>query len=211
MQWNYIAFEGPIGVGKTSLVTLLSERLEAVRLLEDVSNPFLESFYDEVLGAAFQAQLFFLLSRYRQLTEAAQGELFQQLTLADHTFQKDRIFAHLTLSDSELMLYERLWSLLAPQLPKPDMVVYLQGSTDVLMQRVQRRKRAEETGISHAYLDEVNQAYAHYFYHYQETPLLVINTSQIDFVAVEADLDDLIAQIDSMEAGTRVYVPRHAR
>ncbi len=211
MHWNYIAFEGPIGVGKTSLVTLLSERLEAVRLLEDVSNPFLESFYDEVPGAAFQAQLFFLLSRYRQLTEAAQGELFQQLTLADHTFQKDRIFAHLTLSDSELMLYERLWSLLAPQLPKPDMVVYLQGSTDVLLQRVQRRKRAEETGISRAYLDEVNQAYAHYFYHYQETPLLVINTSQIDFVAVEADLDDLIAQIDSMENGTRVYVPRHAR
>ncbi|TDI19069.1 MAG: deoxynucleoside kinase [Acidobacteria bacterium] len=211
MQWNYIAFEGPIGVGKTSLVTLLSERLEAVRLLEDVSNPFLESFYDEVPGAAFQAQLFFLLSRYRQLTEAAQGELFQQLTLADHTFQKDRIFAHLTLTDSELMLYERLWSLLAPQLPKPDMVVYLQGSTDVLMQRVQRRKRAEETGISRAYLDEVNQAYAHYFYHYQETPLLVINTSEIDFVAVEADLDDLIAQIDSMETGTRVYVPRHDR
>ena len=211
MQWNYIAFEGPIGVGKTSLVTLLSEKLEAVRLLEDVSNPFLESFYDEVPGAAFQAQLFFLLSRYRQLTEAAQGELFQQLTLADHTFQKDRIFAHLTLTDSELMLYERLWSLLAPQLPKPDMVVYLQGSTDVLMQRVQRRKRAEETGISRAYLDEVNQAYAHYFYHYQETPLLVINTSEIDFVAVEADLDDLIAQIDSMETGTRVYVPRHDR
>jgi len=211
MQWNYIAFEGPIGVGKTSLVTLLSEKLEAVRLLEDVSNPFLESFYDEVPGAAFQAQLFFLLSRYRQLTEAAQGELFQQLTLADHTFQKDRIFAHLTLTDSELMLYERLWSLLAPQLPKPDMVVYLQGSTDVLMQRVQRRKRAEETGISRAYLDEVNQAYAHYFYHYQETPLLVINTSEIDFVAVEADLDDLIAQINSMETGTRVYVPRHAR
>jgi len=211
MHWNYIAFEGPIGVGKTSLVTLLSERLEAVRLLEDVSNPFLESFYDEVPGAAFQAQLFFLLSRYRQLTEAAQGELFQQLTLADHTFQKDRIFAHLTLSDSELMLYERLWSLLAPQLPKPDMVVYLQGSTDVLMQRVQRRKRAEETGISRAYLDEVNQAYAHYFYHYQDTPLLVINTSEIDFVAVETDLDDLIAQIDSMETGTRVYVPRHTR
>ena len=211
MRWNYVAFEGPIGVGKTSLVTMLSERLEAVRLLEDVSNPFLESFYDEVPGAAFQAQLFFLLSRYRQLTEAAQGELFQQLTLADHTFQKDRIFAHLTLSDSELMLYEKLWSLLAPQLAKPDMVVYLQGSTDVLMQRVQRRKRPDETGISHAYLDEVNQAYAHYFYHYQETPLLVINTSEIDFVADEGDLDDLIVQINSMENGTRVYVPRHER
>lgn len=211
MRWNYIAFEGPIGVGKTTLVTLLSEKLEAVRILEDVSNPFLESFYDEVPGAAFQAQLFFLLSRYRQLTEAAQGELFQQLTLADHTFQKDRIFAHLTLSDSELMLYERLWSMLAPQVPPPDMVVYLQSTTDVLVQRVQRRKRPEETGLSRDYLDEVNQAYAHYFYHYRETPLLVINTSEIDFVADETDLDDLIAQIDSMEAGTRVYVPRGAR
>jgi len=211
MRWNYVAFEGPIGVGKTSLVNLLAERLGAVRILEDVSNPFLESFYDEVPGAAFQAQLFFLLSRYRQLTEAAQGELFQQLTLADHTFQKDRIFAHLTLTDSELMLYERLWSLLAPQVPTPDMVVCLQGSTDVLTQRVNRRKRPEEAGISHAYLDEVNQAYAHYFYHYQETPLLVINTSEIDFVADPVDLDDLIAQIDSMEGGTRVYVPRHAR
>jgi deoxyadenosine/deoxycytidine kinase len=211
MRWNYVAFEGPIGVGKTSLVTLLSEKLEAVRILEDVSNPFLEAFYDEVPGAAFQAQLFYLLSRYRKLTEAAQGELFQQLTLADHTFQKDRIFAHLTLSDSELMLYERLWSLLDPQVPKPDMVVYLQSTTDVLMQRVQRRKRSEESGISRDYLDEVNQAYAHYFYHYRDTPLLVINTSEIDFVADEADLDDLIAQIDAMERGTRVYVPRHAR
>ncbi len=211
MRWNYVAFEGPIGVGKTSLVTILSERLEAVRILEDVSNPFLEAFYDEVPGAAFQAQLFYLLSRYRQLIEAAQGELFQQLTLADHTFQKDRIFAHLTLSDSELMLYERLWSLLAPQVPTPDMVVYLQSTTEVLVQRVQRRKRASETSISHDYLDEVNQAYAHYFYHYQETPLLVINTSEIDFVADQADLDDLIAQIDSMDTGTQVYVPRHAR
>ena len=211
MRWNYIAFEGPIGVGKTSLVTLLSEKLGAVRILEDVSNPFLEAFYDEVPGAAFQAQLFFLLSRYRHLTEAAQGELFQQLTLADHIFQKDRIFAHLTLSDSELMLYERVWALLAPQVPKPDMVVYLQGSTDVLMQRVHRRDRAEETGIAYAYLDDVNQAYAHYFYHYTETPLLVINTSEIDFVADEADLDDLIAQIDSMDTGTLVYVPRHTR
>jgi len=211
MRWNYIAFEGPIGVGKTSLVTLLSEKLEAVRILEDVSNPFLESFYDEVPGAAFQAQLFYLLSSYRQLTEAAQGELFQQLTLADHTFQKDRIFAHLTLSDSELMLYERLWNLLAPQVPKPDMVVYLQSTTDVLMQRVQRRARSAETGISRDYLDEVNQAYAHYFYHYRDTPLLVINTSEIDFVADKADLADLVAQIDAMESGTRVYVPRHSR
>ncbi|MFQ5744222.1 MAG: deoxynucleoside kinase [Acidobacteriota bacterium] len=211
MRWNYIAFEGPIGVGKTSLVSLLAERLGAVRILEDVANPFLEAFYAEAAGAAFQAQLFFLLSRYRLLTEAAQGELFQQLTLADHTFQKDRIFAHLTLSDSELMLYERLWSLLASQVPTPDMVVYLQGNTEVLMQRVKKRNRLEEANVSYEYLDEVNQAYAHYFYHYRDTPLLVINTSEIDFVTNPDDLDDLIAQIDAMETGTLVYVPRHMR
>lgn len=211
MRWNYIAFDGPIGVGKTSLVTLLAERLGAVRLLEDVSNPFLGDFYDETPGAAFQAQLFFLLSRYRLLTEAAQQSLYEQLTLADHTFQKDRIFAHLTLSDSELMLYERLWALLAPQVPSPDLVVYLQGSPDVLAQRVKKRDRPEEGNLSSEYLEEVAQAYAHYFYHYDETPLLVINTSEIDFVEESADLDDLIRQIDAMERGTQVYVPRHAR
>jgi deoxyguanosine kinase len=211
MRWNYIAFEGPIGVGKTSLVGLLTERLGAARIFEDVSNPFLESFYSEEPGAAFQAQLFYLLSRYRLLTEAAQADLFQQLTLADHTFQKDRIFAHLNLTDSELMLYERLWGLLAPQVPTPDMLVYLQSNTDMLMQRVKRRNRPSEKKISYDYLDEVNQAYAHYFYHYKETPLLVINTSEIDFVENPDDLDDLIHQIDSMEAGTQVYVPRHSR
>lgn len=211
MRWNYIAFEGPIGVGKTSLVSLLADMLGAVRMLEDVSNPFLEAFYAEQPGAAFQTQLFYLLSRYRHLTEAAQADLFEQLTLADHTFQKDRIFAHLNLTDSELMLYERLWALLAPQVPTPDMVVYLQGSTEVLMQRIKKRSRREELNISYDYLDEVNQAYAHYFYHYKDTPLLVINTTEIDFVADPGDLDDLIHQIDAMEGGTQVYVPRHSR
>ena len=125
--------------------------------------------------------------------------------------QKDRIFAHLNLTDSELMLYERLWGLLAPQVPTPDMLVYLQSNTDVLMQRVKRRNRPSERKISYDYLDEVNQAYAHYFYHYKDTPLLVINTSEIDFVENLDDLDDLIHQIDSMETGTQVYVPRHGR
>lgn len=211
MRWNYIAFEGPIGVGKTSLVTRLAERLGAVRILEDVSNPFLEAFYEERPGSAFQAQLFYLLSRYRRLTEIAQQELFQRLTLADHTFLKDRIFAHLTLDDSELMLYERLWSLLAPQVPRPDLIVYLQGGTDVLARRVKKRDRREERGLSREFLEEVNQAYAHYFYHYDETPLLVINTTEIDFVEHPDDLDDLISQIDAMEKGTQVYVPRRSR
>lgn len=211
MRFSYIAFEGPIGVGKTSLVNLMASKVGGAKLLEDVSNPFLDSFYREEPGAAFQTQLFYLLSRYRKLTEAAQQDLFSSLTLADHTFQKDRIFAYLTLSDSELMLYDKLYALLEPQVPKPDLVVYLQGSTDVLARRVKKRGRQEETRISREYLHEVNLAYSHYFYHYQQTPLLVINTSDIDFVADPDDLEDLVEQIESMEGGTQVYVPRHAR
>lgn len=211
MRFSYIAFEGPIGVGKTSLVNLMAAEVGGAKLLEDVSNPFLDAFYREEPGAAFQTQLFYLLSRYRKLTEAAQQDLFSSLTLADHTFQKDRIFAYLTLSDSELMLYDKLYGLLEPQVPKPDLVVYLQGSTDVLARRVKKRGRSEETRISRDYLHEVNLAYSHYFYHYRETPLLVINTSEIDFVANPDDLDDLVEQIEAMEEGTQVYVPRHAR
>lgn len=210
MRWSYIAFDGPIGVGKTSLVNRLADRLGSAKLLEDVSNPFLEDFYDEVPGAAFQTQLFYLLSRYRKQVDAAQQDLFSSLTLADHTFQKDRIFAYLTLSDSELMLYERLYGMLEPQVPRPDLVVYLQSSTEVLMRRIQKRARPEERRISYEYLDEVNLAFSHYYYRYRDTPLLVINISDIDFVDDPRDVDDLLEQIESMEGGTRVYVPRHA-
>ncbi len=211
MRKRYIALDGPIGVGKTSLVNLMVEHLGAAKILEDVDNPFLGAFYREQPGAAFQAQLYFLLSRFQLLTEARQTDLFSRFTVADFTLQKDRVFAHLTLSDSELMLYEKLYSVLAPQVPAPDLVVYLQGSTDVLLQRVRLRARPEERSISREYLAAVNRAYAEYYLQYDETPLLVINTSEIDFVAQPEDFDDLMAQIDAMEYGRQVYVPRRAR
>jgi deoxyguanosine kinase len=210
MRKNFIALDGPIGVGKTSLVNLMVEHLGAAKIVEDVDNPFLGAFYKEEPGSAFQAQLYFLLSRYQLLSEARQADLFARLTVADFTLQKDRVFAHLTLSDSELLLYEKLYDVLAPQVPKPDLVVYLQGATDVLMERVRRRDRPEERDLSYQYLEAVNQAYAHYYLQYDDTPLLVINTSDIDFVEASEDFEDLMQQIDSMESGRQIYVPRRA-
>ncbi len=211
MRKNYIALDGPIGVGKTSLVGLMVERLGATRILEDVENPFLESFYAEEVGAAFQAQLYFLLTRHQLLTQARQSELFSRITVADFTLHKDQVFAHLTLTDSELLLYDKLYAVLAPQVPTPDLVVYLQGSADVLMQRIRKRDRSQERSISFEYLQEVSQAYAHYYLQYDDTPLLVINTTEIDFVQEPGDFDDLMEQIDAMEMGRQVYVPRRER
>lgn len=208
MRKNYIALDGPIGVGKTSMVNLMVQHLGATKMLEDPDNPFLESFYKEQTGAAFQAQLYFLLSRYQILTEASQSDLFSRFTVADFTMQKDRVFAHLTLTDSELLLYEKLYGVLEPQVPKPDLIVYLQGSIDVLVERVKMRDRAEERDISRDYLAQVSEAYAHYYLQYDDTPLLVINTTDIDFVRDPADFNDLMTQIDAMEAGRQVYVPR---
>jgi len=210
MRKNFIALDGPIGVGKTSLVNLMVEHLGAAKIVEDVDNPFLGAFYKEEAGSAFQAQLYFLLSRYQLLSEARQADLFARLTVADFTLQKDRVFAHLTLSDSELLLYEKLYDVLAPQVPQPDLVVYLQGATDVLMDRVKRRDRPEERALSYQYLEAVNQAYAHYYLQYDDTPLLVINTTDIDFVEASEDFEDLMQQIDSMETGRQIYVPRRA-
>ncbi len=211
MRKNYLAFDGPIGVGKTSLVNLMVERLGATKILEDPENPFLEPFYQEKAGAAFQAQLYYLLSRFQLLTQARQSDLFARFTVADFTLQKDQVFAHLTLSDSELLLYDKLYGVLSPQVPKPDLIVYLQGSTEVLLQRVKMRNRPEERSISRDYLEQVNQAYSHYYLQYDDSPLLVINTTEIDFVQDADDFDDLMAQIDAMEAGRQVYVPRRAR
>lgn len=208
MEKNYIAVDGPIGVGKTTLVNLMVENLGATKILEDVSNPFLEAFYDERPGAAFQTQLYYLLSRYQRLSEAGQADLFSRFTVADFTLQKDRIFAHLNLDDSELLIYEKLFDVLQPLVPKPDLVVYLQGSTDVLAERVRMRGRPEERNLARDYLEQVNQAYAHFYLHYDETSLLVINTTEIDFVREPSDFADLVAAIDAMEGGRQIYVPR---
>ena len=172
MALHYIAVEGVIGVGKTLVVQRLAERLDASTVLEDwASNPFLKPFYDGQAGAAFQTELFFLLSRYRQQQELLQRRLFSQATLCDYVFEKSKLFAYLNLDDSELMIYERLYPLLAEGVPRPDLVIYLQAPTEVLLRRIRSRGRPEEARLSEEYLAEINRAYNHYFFHYTATPL----------------------------------------
>ncbi len=208
MNLHYIAVEGAIGVGKTSVVERLAERLDATTVMEEWGqNPFLKPFYDGVPGSSFQIELFFLLSRYRQQQELLQRRLFAPLTFSDYVFEKCRLFAYLNLEDSELLIFEKLYSLLAESLPKPDLVVYLQAPTEVLMKRIRQRGRPEEARLSEEYLAEVNRAYNHYFFHYSATPLLVVNTAGVDFVKHSLELDDLIKQIRQMGRGTQYYVP----
>jgi deoxyguanosine kinase len=207
MKFKFIAVEGAIGVGKSSLVDLLATRFDARTVKEEVDNPFLGDFYQDQPGSSFQCQLFFLLSRFRQHQELAQPDLFDQMMLSDYIFAKDKIFAYLNLSDDELMIYEKLYPVLEEKVPKPDLVIYLQASTEVLLERIRRRSRDVERDIAESYLAEVNRAYNYFFFHYDETPLLVINTSEIDFVNRSADLEELILQIQNMEGGTQYFVP----
>jgi deoxyguanosine kinase len=208
MQFHFIAVEGPIGVGKTSVVERLAERLDANTVLEEWGqNPFLKPFYDAKPGAAFQVELFFLLSRYRQQQELLQRQLFRQCTLTDYAFEKSKLFAYLNLEDSELLIFEKLYGLLSEGVPRPDLVVYLQAPTEVLMKRIRQRGRPEESHLSEEYMAEVNRAYNHYFFHYTQTPLLVVNTAEVDFVRRDEDLDDLVKQVRQMGRGTQYYVP----
>jgi deoxyadenosine/deoxycytidine kinase len=208
LTFQYIAVEGAIGVGKTAVVERLTQKLDATALLEEWGqNPFLKTFYDGRPGAAFQSELFFVLSRHRQQQELVQRKLFTQATISDYVFEKSRLFAYLNLEDSELLVYEKLYTLLAEGVPRPDLVVYLQAPTDVLARRIKQRGRPEELHLSEEYLAEVNRAYNHYFFHYTSTPLLVVNTAEVDFVKHEDDLDDLIKQIRQMGKGTQYYVP----
>ncbi len=192
---RYIAIEGPIGVGKTTLATALAERLSGRLVLEGVEeNPFLPGFYQDRKKHAFQAQIFFLLSRFQQQQELFQQDLFNQVTVADYLFAKDRIFASLTLEPNELALYERVWQVLGARVVKPDLVVYLQARPDVLAARIRKRGREFERHVAPEYLEAVNRAYGDFFFHYEETPLLVVNTSEID-LADESDLDALVREI----------------
>ena len=211
MKHKYIAVEGAIGVGKSSLVEALASRFDSAKVMESIENPFLVDFYNDRQGAAFQAQLFFLLSRYRQLTDHLQQDLFSRLVIADYVFEKDKIFAYLNLTDDELLIYDKLFSLLAPKVPRPDLVIYLQAGNEVLMSRIHKRRRDFEANLSERYISEVNRSYNHYFFHYDATPLLVVNTSDIDFVNREEDLEDLIEQIRAMEKGVQYYVPLGSR
>jgi len=210
MDSRYIAIEGPIGVGKSSLAERLAARLDAAPVLEEKDNPFLADFYSGRPGAALQAQLFYLLSRHRQQQTLQQGDLFATATVSDYLFDKDKIFAYVNLDDNELFIYQRLYDLLVKDVPSPDLVVYLQAPTDVLLRRLRDRAREPDEELPEPgadYLREVNEAYQHFFFHYSATPLLVIETSHLDLQSDDA-LDDLIRQIDSMNRGTRYYVPR---
>ncbi len=192
---RYIAIEGPIGVGKTTLATVLAERLGGRVVLEAVEeNPFLPGFYQDRKKHAFQAQLFFLLSRFQQQQELFQQDLFNQVTVADYLFAKDRIFASLTLEPNELALYERIWQVLGARVVKPDLVVYLQARPDVLATRIRKRGRDFERNVAGDYLEAVSRAYGDFFFHYEETPLLVVNTSDFD-LADEGDLEALLREI----------------
>jgi deoxyadenosine/deoxycytidine kinase len=205
---RYIAVEGPIGVGKTTLAQFLAERMGARVVLEPVEeNPFLPAFYEDARKNAFQTQLFFLLSRFQQQRQLFQQDLFTKSTVADYHFAKDRIFAAITLDPNELALYDRLYEVLGPRVVKPDLVIYLQARIEVLLKRIARRGRDYEREIDPAYVEALATAYNDFFFHYEETPLLVVNTSDIDFVKNEADLEALAGVIRRHRKGTQHYVP----
>ena len=211
LDFRYIAIEGPAGVGKSLLTDRLAARLDAAVVLDETDNPFLADFYAGRPGAAFQAQLFFTLARHRQQAALRQTDLFSQLTVSDYLFDRDKIYAYLNLDDNELFIYQRLYDLLVRDVPPPDLVIYLQAPADVLVRRIRDRAKDRDTPDPMPqpdYIRELNEAYQHFFFHYSATPLLVVETSQVDLSASDAAVDDLLRQIRTMTRGTRYYVPR---
>ena len=205
---RFIAIEGCIGAGKTSLVDLLGKQFDAqvVREMDD-ENPFISKFYQDRESFAFQTQVFFLLNRYNQYMSLAQRDLFSSVVLVDYLFHRDRLFASLNLKDQELKLYDQIYCLLNRKVPKPDLVIFLQASTDILRSRVEKRGREYEAFMDTDYLDNVNKSFNNFFFYYSETPLLVINTNEIDFVEKKCDLEELIIKINSHKIGREYYHP----
>ena len=204
----YIAIEGPIGVGKTSLVKLLAEKLDARTILEQFEeNPFLTDFYDDPERFAFQTQLFFLLQRYQQQQELRQVDIFHNLLITDYMFVKDRLFASLNLNEKEMALYETVANLLERNVINPDLVIYLQADTDTLMKNIGKRKRSFEKNMSRDYIDALNQVYNEYFFRYQDSPLLIINSNNIDFVNNKQDLEEIINVVRQPITGTKFFNP----
>jgi deoxyguanosine kinase len=205
---RFIAVEGAIGAGKTSLVNLLEQQYSArVILEENDSNPFISKFYEDQETYSFQTQIFFLLSRYNQYIELAQRDLFNSVVVIDYLFQRDKIFAQLNLEDHEYRLYEQIYNLISLKAPKPDLVIFLQANTEVLLERVSKRGREYESFMDPDYLDAVNKAFNNFFFYYSDTPLLVINTNEIDFVEKKCDLEELINKVNSHKIGREYYNP----
>ncbi len=211
-MFRYIAIEGPIGVGKTSLARLVAKEFNARLILEKPEeNPFLPHFYQDRRKYAFQTQLFFLLNRFQQQREITQLDLFNQMTLSDYLFAKDRIFASLNLDDQELALYEQVYGLLKGHIPKPDLVIYLQAKPEVLHQRIRTRNISYEREVELDYLKALTEAYNSYFFQYDRSPLLVVDTSEIDFVNRREDLDQLLREIRQMRRGTWYFIPMRSK
>ena len=210
MEFRHLAIEGPVGVGKSALADRLGTRLEGSIVLDDADNPFLGDFYAGRQGAAFQTQLFYTLARHRQQTQLQQSDLFSQTTVCDYLFERDKIYAYLNLDDNELFVYQKLYDLLAQDVPAPDLVIYLQTPTDVLRKRLRERARSQQDSplLDDDYVHELNEAYNHFFFHYNATPLLVVETSQLDRSWGDEAVDDLVKQLGVMGRGTRYYVPR---
>jgi deoxyguanosine kinase len=210
LEFRYLAIEGPPASGKTTLAERLGTRLDAALVLDDTDNPFLADFYAGRPGAAFQSQLFSLLARHRQQGALRQTDLFTQTTLSDYLFDRDKIYAYLSLDDNELFIYQRLHDLLVRDIVTPDLVVYLQAPTDVVWRRLRRRRKdAPDIPVpEERFVGELNDAFNHFFFHYAATPLLVVETSQVDLAWTDETLDELLRQVHGMTGGTRYYVPR---
>ncbi len=205
---SYVAVEGVIGAGKSTLARMLAERSGARLVLEEFEeNPFLGTFYQDRDRWAFQTQLAFLASRFKQQKALAARDLFHHHLVADYTFDKDRIFAHVTLSGDELRLYETLYGIMEPSAPVPELVVYLRSSVDRLVHNVALRGRSYEANMDPAYLAELSDAYDRYFFHYTKSPLLIVDASRIDFVREPATFDELVRQIGSVKGGTAYFNP----
>ena len=205
---HYIAIEGTIGVGKTSLANLLSERLKAKLVLEEFEgNPFLSDFYEDPERHAFQTQLWFLIQRYKQQQELRQVDMFQNLVITDYMFVKDRLFASLNLDQKEMDLYDTVANMMEQNVIHPDRVILLQADTKTLMKNITKRGRKFEKNLSEDYLDALNQVYNEYFFQYQDTPLIIINTNNIDFVNNSSDLDEIINYIRQPASGTKFFNP----
>ena len=205
---RYIAIEGPIGVGKTSFTLRLAESLHYETVLEKADeNPFLERFYQNRRQAALPTQLFFLFERARQIQELRQADMFEPFRVADFLLEKDRLFAEVNLDSDELKLYENIYTHLTIDAPQPDLVIYLQAPTDVLMQRIQQRGLRSEQGIDKQYLSQLADAYAKFFHYYDDAPLLIVNVAEIDLINNDQDYESLLEYINGLSHGRHYYNP----